>query len=190
MGKYHNKLDKKYFNKSIYMRRFESAFNIKIKDYPLQYELVYETYNTIISLNNMLFSLNYVPLTSKIDNILHLLNSYLNKHNNKIKKCYDSNCILLYDNIESIVNEVILKKEGLDKRANTYLINWEINRLNKVDQAIFEIAIYELLYTDTPKKVVIDEAIELSKKYSEDAVVKMLNGVLDKIYHEEDKDAE
>ena len=92
--------------------------------------------------------------------------------------------------IESIVNEVILQKEELDKKANTYLINWEINRLNKVDQAIFEIAIYELLYTDTPKKVVIDEAIELSKKYSEDAVVKMLNGVLDKIYHEEDKDAE
>ena len=92
--------------------------------------------------------------------------------------------------IESIVNEVILKKKELDKKANTYLINWEINRLNKVDQAIFEIAVYELLYTDTPKKVVIDEAIELSKKYSEDAVVKMLNGVLDKIYHEEDKDAE
>jgi len=92
--------------------------------------------------------------------------------------------------IENIVNEVILKKEELDKKANTYLINWEINRLNKVDQAIFEIAVYELLYTDTPKKVVIDEAINLSKKYSEDAVVKMLNGVLDKIYHEEDKDAE
>lgn len=92
--------------------------------------------------------------------------------------------------IENIVNEVILKKEELDKKANKYLINWEINRLNMVDQAIFEIAIYEMLYTKTPKKVVIDEAINLSKKYSEDAVVKMLNGVLDKIYHEEDKDAE
>ncbi len=92
--------------------------------------------------------------------------------------------------IENIVNEVILKKEELDKKANKYLINWEINRLNMVDQAIFEIAIYELIYTDTPKKVVIDEAINLSKKYSEDAVVKMLNGVLDKIYHEEDKNAE
>ena len=92
--------------------------------------------------------------------------------------------------IENIVNEVILKKEELDKKANKYLINWEINRLNMVDQAIFEIAIYELIYTDTPKKVVIDEAINLSKKYSEESVVKMLNGVLDKIYHEEDKDAE
>ena len=92
--------------------------------------------------------------------------------------------------IENIVNEVILKKEELDKKANKYLINWEINRLNMVDQANFEIAIYELIYTDTPKKVVIDEAINLSKKYSEESVVKMLNGVLDKIYHEEDKDAE
>lgn len=92
--------------------------------------------------------------------------------------------------IENIVNEVILKKEELDKKANKYLINWAINRLNMVDQAIFEIAIYELIYTDTPKKVVIDEAINLSKKYSEESVVKMLNGVLDKIYHEEDKDAE
>lgn len=92
--------------------------------------------------------------------------------------------------IENIVNEVILKKEELDKKANKYLINWEINRLNMVDQAIFEIAIYELIYTDTPKKVVIDEAINLSKKYSEESVVKMLNGILDKIYHEEDKDAE
>ena len=92
--------------------------------------------------------------------------------------------------IENIVNEVILKKEELDKKANKYLINWEINRLNMVDQAIFEIAIYELIYTDTPKKVVIDEAINLSKKYSEESVVKMLNGVLDKIYHGEDKDAE
>lgn len=90
--------------------------------------------------------------------------------------------------IENIVNEVILKKEELDKKANKYLINWEINRLNMVDQAIFEIAIYELIYTDTPKKVVIDEAINLSKKYSEESVVKMLNGVLDKIYHEEDKE--
>ena len=92
--------------------------------------------------------------------------------------------------VKELVNEVILKKEQLDKKANEYLINWEIGRLNMVDQAIFEIAIYELLYTETPNKVAIDEAINLAKKYSDDAVVRMLNGVLDKIYHEEDKDAE
>ena len=62
-----------------------------------------------------------------------------------------------------------------------------MSRLNKVDQAILSIGIYELLYTDTPSVVSINEAIELSKKYSDEAVTKMINGVLDKIYHEEEK---
>lgn len=100
MGKYHNKLDKKYFHKSIYIRKFEEAFNIKIKDYPLQYELVYETYNTILGFNNILFSLNYIPIKNKAENIKHLLNAYLNKYKNKIYKCYDSNCIMIYENLE------------------------------------------------------------------------------------------
>ncbi len=45
-------------------------------------------------------------------------------------------------------------------------------------------AIFELLYTKTPEVVVINEAIELAKNYSDDDVRKMINGILDKIYHE------
>ena len=71
--------------------------------------------------------------------------------------------------------------------ANKYLKDWTMDRLNKVDQAILSLGIYELLYTDTPSVVAINEAIELSKKYSDEAVTKMINGVLDKIYHEEEK---
>ena len=91
----------------------------------------------------------------------------------------------------SFVNEtvygVIENKSKIISLANKYLKDWTIDRLNKVDQAILSIGIYELMYTDTPSVVSINEAIELSKKYSEDAVVKMINGVLDKIYHEEVK---
>ena len=58
---------------------------------------------------------------------------------------------------------------------------------SKVDKAIISIGIYELIYTDTPPLVAINEAIELSKKYSDEKVTKMINGVLDKIYHEEEK---
>ena len=91
----------------------------------------------------------------------------------------------------SFVNEtvygVIENKSKIINLANKYLKDWTIDRLNKVDQAILSIGIYELMYTDTPSVVSINEAIELSKKYSEDAVVKMINGVLDKIYHEEVK---
>ena len=71
--------------------------------------------------------------------------------------------------------------------ANESLNDWKYNRLNKVDQAILALGIYELLYTDTPSVVCINEAIELSKQYSDEAVTKMINGVLDKIYHEVEK---
>ena len=69
-----------------------------------------------------------------------------------------------------------------------YLETWTIDRLGLTDQAIIRISVYELLYTNTPNLVCINEAIELSKKYSDEKVSKMINGVLDKIYHEvEDK---
>ena len=80
-----------------------------------------------------------------------------------------------------------MAKKEIYKLANKYLNKWTIERLSKVDQAILSLGIYELLYTDTPSVVVINEAIELSKKYSDESVTKMINGVLDKIYHEEEK---
>ena len=64
--------------------------------------------------------------------------------------------------------------------------NWNIDRLSKVDKAIISLAIYELFSSDTPNIVAINEAIELSKKYSDEKVTKMINAALDKIYHNED----
>ncbi len=87
--------------------------------------------------------------------------------------------------VNNLVMGVIDDKESIDRIANKYLENWDIDRLSKVDKAIFSIGIYELMYTSTPSVVSINEAIELSKKYSDDKVVKMLNATLDKIYHEE-----
>lgn len=85
---------------------------------------------------------------------------------------------------KELVNGVMEKEDELVELANKYLNNWNINRLGIPDAAILKIAIYELLYTDTPSKVCIDEAIELSKDFSDEKVVGMINGVLDKIYHE------
>lgn len=116
--------------------------------------------------------------------ILYQINLY-----NKNKIEYNVENIIL-DNveeknefIEELVYGVIDKTNKLDDIANKYLKNWTMNRLGLVDQAIIRIAIYELLHTNTPSKVCIDEAIEISKSYSDDAVVKMINGVLDKVYH-------
>ena len=87
--------------------------------------------------------------------------------------------------IKDTVYGIITYKNNIDELANKYLSNWTIDRLGTTDQAILRIGIYELMYTDTPAVVAINEAIELSKQYSDDDVRKMINAVLDKVYKEE-----
>ena len=89
--------------------------------------------------------------------------------------------------VNETVSGIIKNNKKIESIANEYLKDWTIDRLSKVDQAILKLGIYELLYTETPSIVAINEAIELSKKYSEEKVTKMINGVLDKIYHEKEK---
>lgn len=89
--------------------------------------------------------------------------------------------------VNTTVEGIIKEKQKLIDYANKYLNDWTMDRLNKVDQAIMCLGIYELIYTETPSVVSINEAIELSKRYSDESVTKMINGVLDKIYHEEEK---
>lgn len=88
------------------------------------------------------------------------------------------------DFLKELINGVLDNINDIDKNIEKYLENWAIDRLGLTDQAIIRISVYELLYTDTPNLVCINEAIELSKKYSDEKVSKMINGVLDKIYHE------
>ena len=92
------------------------------------------------------------------------------------------------DFVNELVYGVINNKRDIDLLANKYMKDWTIDRLGLTDEAIIEIAIYEIKYTDTPNIVCINEAIELSKKYSDEKVCKMINGVLDKIYKDFDND--
>ena len=88
--------------------------------------------------------------------------------------------------VRDIVNGVLEHIEEIDSTINKYLGSWSLDRLGKTDKAILRLATYELKYYDTPKIVAINEAIELSKKYSDDKVVKLVNAVLDKIRDEEE----
>ena len=86
--------------------------------------------------------------------------------------------------VKEIVYGVETYKAELDKIANDHMVDWDINRIDKTGKAILEIALFELKYTDTPEVVVINEAIELAKKYSDDSVRKIINAVLDKVIKE------
>lgn len=95
------------------------------------------------------------------------------------------------DFVSDTVHGVIDNQKHLSEIADKYLeeSGWKMKRLNKVDQAIISLGTYELLYTQTPSVVAINEAIELSKKYSDEKVTALINGVLDRIYHSEVSDA-
>ncbi len=82
--------------------------------------------------------------------------------------------------VKSIVYGVATYKDELDALANSLMKDWTIDRIDKSGAAILRMALYELKYTDTPEVVVINEAIELSKKYSDEPVRKIINAVLDK----------
>jgi len=116
--------------------------------------------------------------------ILYQLNVY---NKNKIEYNIDNVIkeVSLIDNefIKELVYGITTYQNEIDEIANKYLEGWSIDRLGNTDQAILRIGIYELLYTKTPEIVCINEAVELAKKYSDDDVRKMINGVLDKVYH-------
>ena len=90
--------------------------------------------------------------------------------------------------VNEIVNGVLENRNDIDKIANKNLKDWTIDRLGKIDQAILRMGIYELVYTDTPEVVAINKAVELAKEYSDEKVKNMINAVLDKIYHGDNKD--
>ena len=128
--------------------------------------------------------LNRSELRKKIMTILYQINIY---EKNKIKFDVDSVikevCEIDNEFVKDMVYGVITYKNDIDELANKYLNNWTRDRLGNTDQAILRMGIYELVYTDTPEVVAINEAIELAKLYSDDDVKNMINGVMDKIYH-------
>ncbi len=89
-----------------------------------------------------------------------------------------------YEFIDKTVNGVLLNKEKIDEIIINNLLNWKINRLTYIDRAIIRFATYELYYTETPHEIVINEALNLTKKFSDEGDNKMVgftNKVLDKI---------
>ena len=77
------------------------------------------------------------------------------------------------------LDDIFEKKNEIDEIITNNLKGWKLERLSKMDRQILRISTYEILFTDIPYKVSINEAVELSKKYSEkDDSYKFINGVL------------
>ena len=124
-------------------------------------------------------------LRKQIMNILYQISIYQMKHiDYEVDDIIKQNLDVDNEFVKETVYGVITHEQELNELANKYLNNWTIDRLGYTDQAILRIALYEFTYTNTPKIVCINEAVELAKKYSDDEVRKMINASLDKLYHD------
>jgi len=83
---------------------------------------------------------------------------------------------------EELINGTLQNIEKIDQEIASYASNWTFDRIAKVDLAILRLAIFELLYrTDIPPIVSINEAIDLSKTFSNADSKRFINGILDKM---------
>ncbi len=89
--------------------------------------------------------------------------------------------------VSSEYDGLIKKNEEIESIIAKYLKGYTLNRIYKIDLAILKVAIYELIFAehDTPSKVIINEAVELAKKYSTEKSYSFINGVLASVYEGE-----
>ena len=83
---------------------------------------------------------------------------------------------------EGLVEGVIREREALDGIIGQSAANWRVERMAVVDRNILRVAVYELAWPpDTPPVVVLDEAIEVGKKFGSDHSGSFINGILDAV---------
>lgn len=85
---------------------------------------------------------------------------------------------------DTVIDAVILHLEEIDSMLNHTADRWHTGRMPKVDLAVCRLALGEILYFDTPDAVIINEAVDIAKKFGTDDSPKFINGILGKIVKE------
>ncbi|MGI6198665.1 MAG: transcription antitermination factor NusB [Candidatus Cloacimonadaceae bacterium] len=119
--------------------------------------------------------------------------SLLNQYQEILSQIAESDNIDPYSSLyafaEELVKNAIINLEEIELKIDNHVVNWSYDCLARLDRSILHIAVYELLYTDTPPAVIINEAIEISKKFCSESTGKFVNGILDAINKEIKEDA-
>ena len=117
------------------------------------------------------FKLIYSLEIQKQNNLEEQIDVYFESENikNKAAKEYVEDAVLGIENNKEEILGLIEKNLKSD---------WKIDRISKIDLSILKLAIYEIQYKQIPFKVVINEAVELAKKYGEDSSKNFVNGIL------------
>jgi N utilization substance protein B len=83
-----------------------------------------------------------------------------------------------------LVIGTIVNLDAIDERIRTRAEHWRIERMAIVDRNVLRLAVYEFLYEDTPDTVVINEALEIARRFSTFEATQFINGILDAVKHD------
>jgi N utilization substance protein B len=83
--------------------------------------------------------------------------------------------------MEELVLGTLQGREDIDKRIEEFSENWRIDRMSAVDRNILRLAVHEMIEHKNPPAVIIDEALELARRFSGNESVAFINGVLDAV---------
>ena len=86
--------------------------------------------------------------------------------------------------VSELVHGTIEHLGEVDERITRHAEHWRMERMPAVDRNILRLAVYEMTHEATPAPVVIDEALELARKFSNQEAVQFVNGVLDAVHRE------
>jgi N utilization substance protein B len=83
--------------------------------------------------------------------------------------------------VKDMVKGVYDNLAQIDLLLQSLSLKWPLERMSVIDRNVLRLAVYELLYTEAPRKVVINEAIEIAKLFGADQSYRFVNGILDKV---------
>ena len=95
----------------------------------------------------------------------------------------------LVDFARNLFRSVVANRKQIDKALGAKAANWSLRRMAAIDRNVLRLGAYEILLTDTPGRVVINEAVELAKRYGDRQSGQFVNGILDRLLHEHHAEA-
>jgi len=90
----------------------------------------------------------------------------------------------IYDFAQNLLDHTVRNIIAIDERIKEKSMNWSFERIATLDKSLLRIATYELMFTDTPIPIIIDEAVEISKKFCSEKTGNFINGILNAIAKE------
>ena len=117
-------------------------------------------------------------ITLSKDSVEEAMEVFVDNYEENIKE-------LDLDYIKALLEGVEANKNEIDSIIERNLQNWKLDRISKINLTILRLGVYEIVFDENiPKKVALNEAIELGKVYSDEKSVSFINGVLDKVLKE------